>query len=111
MDGTSIPTGDIVPVKGTPFDFQTAHAIGKHIDEVDGGFSCAFQPSRHVSPYPLTACIDAACNCRRTTCCSQVGTITTSSCTVLDPLLSQKSVAALFPPRKPFFTITRPRTS
>ena len=53
VDETSIPTGDIVPVKGTPFDFQTAHAIGKHIDEVDGGSSCACQTSRYVSPCPV----------------------------------------------------------
>ncbi len=36
MGSTSIPTGDIVPVRGSPFDFLTAHPVGKHIDEVEG---------------------------------------------------------------------------
>ncbi len=36
VDSTSIPTGDIVPVRGTPFDFLTAHPVGKNIDEVEG---------------------------------------------------------------------------
>ncbi|MBN2350682.1 MAG: galactose mutarotase [Bacteroidales bacterium] len=32
-DNTSIPTGEIKAVKGTPFDFATATAIGKRIQE------------------------------------------------------------------------------
>ena len=36
VDGTSIPTGEIVPVRGTPFDFLTAQAVGKNIGEVAG---------------------------------------------------------------------------
>lgn len=32
VDGHLIPTGEIVSVKGTPFDFTTAHKIGERID-------------------------------------------------------------------------------
>jgi len=34
IDDTSIPTGRLADVKGTPFDFTTPHAIGERIDEV-----------------------------------------------------------------------------
>lgn len=33
VDSTLIPTGEIAPVKGTPFDFQTPHVIGARINE------------------------------------------------------------------------------
>ena len=32
IDETSIPTGEILSVKGTPFDFTTPHEIGERID-------------------------------------------------------------------------------
>lgn len=32
IDDTSIPTGEIESVKGTPFDFITPHAVGERID-------------------------------------------------------------------------------
>jgi len=32
VDKGLIPTGELRPVEGTPFDFRTAHAIGEHID-------------------------------------------------------------------------------
>lgn len=35
VDSTLIPTGKLTPVKGTPFDFTTAKAIGKDIEKVD----------------------------------------------------------------------------
>lgn len=38
VDTTLIPTGEIKSVKGTPFDFTTAKAIGKEIDSVKGGY-------------------------------------------------------------------------
>ena len=34
MDDTSIPTGEIVPVAGTPFDFTTATPIGARIKDI-----------------------------------------------------------------------------
>jgi aldose 1-epimerase len=35
VDATLIPTGEIAPVAGTPFDFRTPHAIGERIREPD----------------------------------------------------------------------------
>jgi aldose 1-epimerase len=33
VDSTLIPTGELRPVEGTPFDFRTPHLIGERIDE------------------------------------------------------------------------------
>eukprot|EP00879_Flechtneria_rotunda_P002713 GHRR01002919.1.p1 GENE.GHRR01002919.1~~GHRR01002919.1.p1 ORF type:complete len:377 (+),score=99.27 GHRR01002919.1:235-1365(+) len=39
VDETQIPTGEILPVVGTPYDFYTApKTLGAQIDEVPGGF-------------------------------------------------------------------------
>jgi aldose 1-epimerase len=38
VDAKLIPTGELKPVKGTPFDFTTPHAIGEHIAQVPGGY-------------------------------------------------------------------------
>ncbi|TGE24991.1 galactose mutarotase [Hymenobacter aquaticus] len=38
VDNTLIPTGELRVVKGTPFDFTTAHAIGERIGAVPGGY-------------------------------------------------------------------------
>ncbi|MDQ7947866.1 MAG: aldose epimerase family protein, partial [Pedobacter sp.] len=35
VDSTLIPTGKLMPVKGTPFDFNTAKAIGRDIETKD----------------------------------------------------------------------------
>ena len=37
-----IPTGEAVPVAGTPFDFTTPHAIGERIAQVEGGYDHNF---------------------------------------------------------------------
>jgi aldose 1-epimerase len=37
-----IPTGEIVPVAGTPFDFSAPHAIGERIAQVEGGYDHNF---------------------------------------------------------------------
>jgi aldose 1-epimerase len=34
-DATNIPTGEVAPVAGTPFDFTSPHAIGERIDADD----------------------------------------------------------------------------
>ena len=34
IDDTSIPTGELAPVKGTPFDFTSPHTIGERIGEL-----------------------------------------------------------------------------
>jgi aldose 1-epimerase len=38
VDETLIPTGELLPVKGTPMDFNKPITIGKHIAEVVGGY-------------------------------------------------------------------------
>ncbi|UPL51216.1 galactose mutarotase [Hymenobacter sublimis] len=38
VDAGLIPTGELRPVKGTPFDFTTPHAIGERIGQVPGGY-------------------------------------------------------------------------
>lgn len=38
VDLTLIPTGELKPVKGTPFDFTSPHKIGERIDSVKGGY-------------------------------------------------------------------------
>jgi aldose 1-epimerase len=38
VDANLIPTGELKPVKGTPFDFTSAHAIGERIAQVPGGY-------------------------------------------------------------------------
>ncbi|MGZ5497241.1 MAG: aldose epimerase family protein [Candidatus Aminicenantales bacterium] len=37
-----IPTGEIVPVAGTPFDFTSPHTIGERIAKVEGGYDHNF---------------------------------------------------------------------
>ena len=37
-----IPTGEIAPVAGTPFDFTAPHAIGERIGQVEGGYDHNF---------------------------------------------------------------------
>jgi aldose 1-epimerase len=39
---TLIPTGQLVPVAGTPFDFTSPHAIGERIARVEGGYDHNF---------------------------------------------------------------------
>lgn len=38
VDENTIPTGEIMPVKDTPFDFTTEHKIGARINDVPGGY-------------------------------------------------------------------------
>lgn len=50
VDATSIPTGEIQAVKGTPMDFTTPALIGSRIDQVPGGYDhnyvLAMQPAK-----------------------------------------------------------------
>jgi aldose 1-epimerase len=41
-DATQIPTGEILPVAGTIFDFTKATRIGERIDRVDGGGAAGY---------------------------------------------------------------------
>ena len=34
VDSTLIPTGEIAPVAGTPFDFRESHKIGERVDQL-----------------------------------------------------------------------------
>ncbi len=42
VDTGLIPTGELKPVKGTPFDFTTPHKIGERIGQVPGGYDHNF---------------------------------------------------------------------
>uniref|UniRef100_J3LQC7 Aldose 1-epimerase n=1 Tax=Oryza brachyantha TaxID=4533 RepID=J3LQC7_ORYBR len=42
VDETSIPTGEMMPVSGTPFDFLREATIGSRIDQVPGGYDHNF---------------------------------------------------------------------
>ena len=42
VDATLIPTGELRPVAGTPFDFTAVHAIGERIAQVPGGYDHNF---------------------------------------------------------------------
>jgi aldose 1-epimerase len=42
VDSTLIPTGEIKPVKGTAFDFTTAHKIGDNIGQTKSGYDNSF---------------------------------------------------------------------
>jgi len=42
VDGELIPTGEILPVKGTPMDFTSPTAIGGRIGQVPGGYDHNF---------------------------------------------------------------------
>ncbi len=57
VDETQIPTGEIAPVKGTPFDFCDARRVGARIGEVEGGYDHNFclrgQPKR-ATKAPVT---------------------------------------------------------
>lgn len=49
VDKTLIPTGELKPVKGTPFDFTTPHAIGERIGKVEGGYDHTWVLNRNGS--------------------------------------------------------------
>ena len=34
VDATNVPTGDVAPVEGTPFDFREPRTIGERIEQV-----------------------------------------------------------------------------
>jgi aldose 1-epimerase len=42
LDSASIPTGEIVPVAGTPYDFLKAKPVGRDIDHVPGGYDLSY---------------------------------------------------------------------
>ena len=42
VDSTLIPTGEIAPVEGTPFDFRDFHAIGERVDQLGSGTGAGY---------------------------------------------------------------------
>ncbi len=61
VDAGLIPTGELRPVKGTPFDFTTPHAVGERIDAADeqiklgGGYDHNFVFAKHDGQLNLVA--------------------------------------------------------
>jgi aldose 1-epimerase len=62
VDGTLIPTGELAPVAGTPFDFQQAAAIGPRLDAgheqlARGGYDHNFNINRGEEAMALAATV------------------------------------------------------
>lgn len=55
VDSTLIPTGQLVAVKGTPFDFTQPHRIGERIAQVKGGYDHNFVLNRKGTDLSLVA--------------------------------------------------------
>ncbi len=66
VDAGLIPTGELRPVKGTPFDFTAPHAIGERIDANDeqikrgGGYDHNFVFTKHDGQLNLVAKVTEA---------------------------------------------------
>lgn len=54
-DATVLPTGEIVPVRGTPWDFTKPKPIGSRIDKVEGGYDHCYAINQ-AKPGELTLC-------------------------------------------------------
>jgi len=63
VDNTLIPTGELKPVEGTPFDFRTATAIGARINDNDEqltfghGYDHNWVVNKPSGKYGLVACV------------------------------------------------------
>lgn len=55
VDNGLIPTGEIKAVKGTAFDFTSAHKIGERIEQVQGGYDHNFVLNRKDQSMMLAA--------------------------------------------------------
>lgn len=58
VDDTLIPTGELRPVQGTPFDFLTLHAIGERIGQVPGGYDHNWVLSQSGAQQPAATVYD-----------------------------------------------------
>lgn len=65
VDATLIPTGEIKPVKGTPFDFTQPTKIGARIDQVQGGYDHNFVLNRKDSSLQLVATLSDSISGRK----------------------------------------------
>jgi aldose 1-epimerase len=61
VDSTLIPTGELRPVAGTPFDFRTPHKIGERINDADeqlkiaGGYDHNWVINKHAGELAVCA--------------------------------------------------------
>jgi aldose 1-epimerase len=55
VDASLIPTGDLVDVSGTPFDFRNPTKIGERIENVEGGYDHNFVLSKESAGMELVA--------------------------------------------------------
>jgi len=60
VDDTLIPTGELRPVPGTPFDFLTPHAIGERIGQVPGGYDHNWVLNPSTGQQPAATVYDPA---------------------------------------------------
>lgn len=59
VDGNAIPTGEILDVAGTPFDFRSPKEIGKDIEAVSGGYDHNWEINRAGdTPNPVAGVYD-----------------------------------------------------
>jgi len=65
MDNTSIPTGEIKPVKGTPFDFTSPHKVGERIDSVRNGYDHNFVLNKKPNAFKRVASVFDALSGRK----------------------------------------------
>ena len=60
VDDVQIPTGELAPVAGTPFDFNTPHTIGARIGQVPGGYDHNWVLADYLRPqHELAATVHA----------------------------------------------------
>jgi aldose 1-epimerase len=62
VDAQLIPTGDLIPVAGTPFDFLSPQVIGSRIDQTEneqikrgGGYDHCFAFDKHLGKFAVVA--------------------------------------------------------
>jgi len=55
VDDTQIPTGELQPVAGTPFDFRHPHPIGERLGQVPGGYDHNYVLATEQRPRPELA--------------------------------------------------------
>ena len=60
VDENQIPTGELRPVSGTPFDFRRPHAIGARIARVPGGYDHNWVLNQPLGPAPAATVYDPA---------------------------------------------------
>ncbi len=83
VDSTLIPTGELAPVAGTPFDFTTPHAVGERIGaehqqlRFGGGYDHTFVLTRSDTGIPRAAA-RSKCEPPSPACSSTRGTFSTA---------------------------------